>query len=85
MNYRDKLINQDTGEIDMVSLSEIAKHRADWEWGGEAPAKLVWSNAENLKTLAYFMRRDWRAARGLDDDTVYVTGFQSEEPKRRWA
>ena len=85
MNYRDKLINQDTGEIDMVSLSEIAKHRADWEWGGEAPAKLVWSNAENLKTLAFFMRRDWRAARGLADDTVYVTGFQAEEPKRRWA
>jgi len=50
MNYRDRLINQDTGEIDIVSLSEIAKYRADWEWGGDAPASLVWSNAENLKT-----------------------------------
>ena len=81
MNYRDRLIDQDTGEIDMVSLSEIAKHRADWEWGGDAPAKLVWSNGENLKTLAYFMRRDWRKSRGLADDTVYVTGFQIVEPR----
>ena len=81
MNYRDKLINQDTGEIDMVSLSEIAKHRADWEWGGDAPLSLVKSNAENLKTLAYFMRRDWRATRGLADDTAYVTGFQIVESR----
>ena len=81
MNYRDRLINQDTGEIDMVSLCQMAKYRADWEWGGDAPLSLVKSNVENLKTLAYFMRRDWRAARGFPDDTVYVTGFQIVEPR----
>jgi hypothetical protein len=85
MNYRDLLINQDTGEIDWASLRLIAKKRADRDYVGDAPPSWVRSEIENLKTLAYFVRRDWREARGLPDDTVYVTGFTLAEPKRSWA
>jgi len=85
MNYRELLINQDTGEIDMVSLRLIAKQRADRDYGSDAPPSWVHSEINNLRILAYFVRRDWRKARGLPDDTVYVPGFTLPEPKRVWA
>jgi hypothetical protein len=75
------LVSQSTGDIDMVALRVLAKKRADREFRGDAPPSWVRSEIENLKTEAYFIRRDWRAARGFPDDTVYVDGFAVVEPR----
>lgn len=81
-SYRDRLINQETGEICIFGIREVARERANRDYRGEAPWSWVMSEIENLKTEAYFVRRNWRRDHGLPDDTVYVTGFTIIEPRR---
>lgn len=70
----DKLIDQETGEIDRLYIMEHAKLRAAREWGGpNFPPVYLRNQLLDLHALAAIMRKRWRDARGLPDDTQYAT------------
>lgn len=75
MNYsHDKLINQDTGEINWRAVKLFALARAQLTFARRDPPRAsVRDEINSLKQMANVMRRRWREANGLPDDTVYVS------------
>jgi hypothetical protein len=70
---RDKLIDQETGEIDWMYLKRRALLRADREFGGPgAPNSYVRDAIAYFKDAAEYDRKEWRKAHGVADDTQYV-------------
>ena len=66
------LISAETGEFDWTYIKRQAVVRAQREFGGCAPpVSYVRNEIRNLKGTAEIMRRRWRSAHGLPDDTVY--------------
>jgi hypothetical protein len=75
MSYsHEKLICADTGEFDWTFIKRQALLRAQASYGNCAPpVSYVRSEIRNLQGTAAIMRKRWRDAHGLVDDTVYVT------------
>lgn len=70
----EMLINQETGELDWTFIKRHALVRADREYGGPgAPVSYVRSEIRNLQGTAAIMRKRWREAHGLADDTKYCS------------
>jgi len=83
----DLLINQDTGELDWSFIKRHAVVRAEREFGGCAPpVSYVRDEIRTLQDRAAIMRKRWRDAHGLPDDTIYTTvtafGVQREGVRR---
>ena len=71
---RQKLINQETGELDWSYIKMRALARADWEFGGPGvPNSYVRDAIGYFKDVALADRIEWRKANGLSDDTEYST------------
>lgn len=70
----EQLIHADSGEFDWPFIHRHAQVRADREFGGpDAPPSYVRDELRYLQDIAAIMRKRWRKAHGLADDTVYVT------------
>lgn len=70
----DKLIHPDTGEFDWTFIKRQALVRAQGRWGsGAPPTSYVRNELHDLKDTARIIRKRWREANGLPDDTVYVS------------
>lgn len=77
----EQLIDQSTGEFDWTYIKRHALLRAQGEYGNCAPpVSWVRDQIRLLKGRAEIMRRRWRKANGMPDDTVYVPAFQVIEP-----
>jgi hypothetical protein len=71
MSIMDHLIDPDTGEIDSLVLIEAADLRAQREWGGPVPPPAFTRAAITfVHDRASDLRREWRRARGLPDDST---------------
>ena len=72
MYTHEALIDQTTGEYDWTAIKRWSLVRADREYGGPgAPMSYVRDAIRWHKGYAEIMRRRWRAAHGMPDDTVY--------------
>lgn len=70
----DLLIHPETGEFDWTYIKRQALVRARGRWGsGTPPASYVRNDLRDLKDTAAIIRKRWREAHGLPDDTVYVS------------
>jgi hypothetical protein len=70
MSIMDRLIDQETGEIDGLVLIEVADLIAQRDWGGPLPPPAYIRQAvSDAHDRARDLRRAWRRARGLPDDT----------------
>jgi hypothetical protein len=70
----DKLIHQDTGEVNWRAVKFYALDRAQRTFERPNPPRAsIRDEINSLKQMANVMRRRWREAHGLPDDTVYVT------------
>jgi hypothetical protein len=68
----DALINQETGELDWTYIKRQALIRAQREYGDCAPpVRWVRNEITTLKDRAMGVRKYWRYAHGLPDDTAY--------------
>jgi hypothetical protein len=74
MTYsHEQLILADTGEFDWTFIKRHAVVRAQREFGGCAPPVVyVRNEIRYLQDIAAIMRKRWRDAHGLPDDTEYV-------------
>jgi hypothetical protein len=70
---RSRLINQETGKINLAYINERAYIRAVNELGPSISPKDLRNAASYYRDLAQIERKQWRLARGLPDDTVYIT------------
>ena len=71
MALTDRLINQETGEIDHIAVIAIANIRAAAEWGGkDFPPAFYRSALQWCEDRASSMRTAWRRDHGLSDDTI---------------
>lgn len=69
MTLANNLINQDTGEIDMIAVGECALLLASRNWGGPNPPAHYQRNAMDwCLDRARSMRTAWRDQRGLPRD-----------------
>jgi len=70
----DLLIDQQTGELDLdyILQQASARARADRD-GNDPPLQWIRSHYLELCDRGAILRRRWRAAHGLPDDTKYVT------------
>jgi hypothetical protein len=67
------LIDPETGEVDSLTLLLAADLRAQREWGGPNPPPAYIRNAVSfVHDRAQDLRREWRRARGLPDDTQFT-------------
>lgn len=70
----DLLIHPETGEFDWTFIKRQALARAQRNYGGAAPpTSYVRDEIRMLQDVARIMRKRWRDAHGLPDDTVYVS------------
>jgi hypothetical protein len=77
----DMLIDQATGELDWTFIKRHAVVRAERAYGSDgAPVSYVRDEIRYLKDIAGIMRKRWRDARYLPDDTKYVTITQQGRP-----
>lgn len=71
MSIMNRLIDQETGEIDGLACIEAADLRAQREWGGPQPPPAFIRDAVSfVHQRAADLRREWRRARRLADDTA---------------
>ena len=70
----DLLIHSETGEFDWTFIKRHALVRAQREYGGAVPpVSYVRNEIRYLKDIAHIMRKRWRDANGLPDDTIYIS------------
>jgi hypothetical protein len=70
MSIMDRLIDQETGEIDRLACVEAADLRAQREWGGDnPPPAYIREAASFVNDRAKGLRTAWRRSRGLSDDS----------------
>lgn len=78
----EMLILQDTGEFDWAFIKRHALLRAQAAYGDCAPpVSWVRDEIRNLQGTAHIMRKRWREAHGLPDDTKYVTITSFAKPQ----
>lgn len=66
------LIDQTNGNILVSAAWDRAQALGRRDWGGdEAPPSIVRGHYLNVMVLAGALRKGWRDARGLPDDTEY--------------
>lgn len=69
-----ELIHQEDGSLDWTAIKRHALTRAQRQFGGQnPPSTYIRPELRALKDGAMIMRKRWREAHGLPDDTVYVT------------
>jgi hypothetical protein len=70
MSIMDRLIDQETGEVDSLALIEAADLRAQREWGGPLPPPAFIRDAVSfVHDRARDLRLEWRRRHGLPDDS----------------
>lgn len=73
MSIMNRPIDRETGEIDSLALIEAADLRAKREWGGpQPPPSYIREAVSFVHERAHDLRREWRRARGLPDDTQFT-------------
>lgn len=75
------LVDSETGELDLIAIRDRADVLASRDFGApNYPPSYYRGHELNVTDLARVMRKRWRAAHGLPDDTVYVmvTAFGRE-------
>lgn len=78
----EQLIDQLTGEFDWTFIKRTALARAQARYGApDCPVSYVRDQIRVLQDTAAIMRRRWRAANGLADDTKYVTITSFAKPQ----
>jgi hypothetical protein len=71
MSIMNRLIDQDTGEIDMITVVEAIAIHAAREWGGtDYPPAFRRHSYQTVMDRARSLRLEWRRAHGLSDDTA---------------
>lgn len=78
----EQLISPETGEFDWTFIKRQALLRAQARWGDCAPpVSYVRNEIRDLQGTAAIMRKRWREANGLGDDTIYVTITSFAKPQ----
>lgn len=74
----NRLIDEATGEIDVLAFSDVVTLQAIREWGGpNFPPRVQRSAEQYVRDRADTMRRQWHRQRGLPvpGEEALVTGF----------
>lgn len=78
----EQLISPETGELNWTFIKRQALLRAQARFGGCAPpVSYVRNEIRDLQGTAAIMRKRWRAAHGLADDTKYVSITSYAKPQ----
>lgn len=71
MSIMNHLIDQETGEIDMITVVEAISLHAAREWGGaDYPPAFRRHSHQTVMDRARSLRLEWRRERGLPDDSA---------------